>query len=241
MEKEVKIKIPKSKKYIYGIQRGLLSKPLVIFVHGLTGYMNEHQFFNGARFFEKSGFSSFRFNLYGWQENARDLIKSTLRTHASDLDTVIRYYRRQGVKKIFVVGHSYGGATILFSKEKDFDGVVLWDSSHPDCWVFEKRINYVKALKAYRGHWDFDVLIGKKMYDESKNWDWTGLIKSITAPIKIIVASKSGLLQAGKKYYREANEPKSLKVIEGATHCFDEDGVEEKLFRETLKWFKKYQ
>ena len=52
MEEEIKIPL-EDKKYLYGILRGHLNKPLVVFVHGFTGYKNEHQFFNAARFFER--------------------------------------------------------------------------------------------------------------------------------------------------------------------------------------------
>lgn len=44
-------------KNIYGVLRGgSLSKPLIIFVHGLSGYKNEHIYYNGSRFFEKHGY-----------------------------------------------------------------------------------------------------------------------------------------------------------------------------------------
>src|SRR3989344_1336712 len=120
MEKQLKIKTP-DKKVIYGTLRGSLDKPLVIFVHGFTGFKDEHQFFNGARFFEKRGFSSFRFNLYHWEKGARKLEDCTLSLHGEDLDQVVEYFRKKGVKKIFAVGHSFGGLTVLLSKKKSFE------------------------------------------------------------------------------------------------------------------------
>ncbi len=68
MEQELRIKIPGTKLKIHGFLRGKKSAPLVVFVHGLTGNMNEHLFFNGARWFEKKGFATFRFNLYDWEK-----------------------------------------------------------------------------------------------------------------------------------------------------------------------------
>ena len=69
MEKEIKIKTS-DKKIIYGILRGSLSKPVIVQVHGLSGNMNEAMHYNAARYFEKHGFSSFRFNLYDWRKGA---------------------------------------------------------------------------------------------------------------------------------------------------------------------------
>ena len=42
-------------------------------MHGLTGHMDEHIFYNGARFFEKKSFAAFRFNLYDDQDDAMKL------------------------------------------------------------------------------------------------------------------------------------------------------------------------
>lgn len=236
MEKELKIKTS-DKKQIYGILRGSLHKPLVVFVHGLTGNMNEHQFFNGARYFEKKGFSSFRFDLYSWQKDARKLHNCTLQTHADDMDRVVEYFRRKGVKKIFVVGHSYGGKTILLSHKKGFDGAALWDPSNNFHPLFDKS-RYVKSLGGYikKDESPYAVLMGKRMVEQEKKFPWKK-IKEIHVPIKIIVAGEGVLIRGGKQYYEAANKPKAFAVIKDASHYFDEDGAEERLFQETISWF----
>lgn len=237
MEKQIKISLV-NKKFIYGVLRGSLDKPLVIFVHGFTGDRNEHQFFNGARFLEKHGFSSFRFNLYDWRKDARKLEECTLSLHGQDLDIVIEHFRKEGVKKIFVIGHSFGGLTILLSKKMDFDAVVLWDPSDAPATVTKSK--YVKELGRYYVTYDtsYGFTIGKEMYEENKILRPFELIKKLHVPVKVIIAGAGILVGGGKKYFQHANEPKALAIIPKATHCFDEDGAEEKLFEETLEWFK---
>lgn len=245
MEKEIKIRISK-RKYIYGKLRGLLTHPLVIFVHGLAGDMDEHIFFNGARYFEKHGFSCFRFNLYRHDKDARKMGNCTIKTHSHDLDLVIKYFRKKGVKKVFIVGHSYGGPTILLSKNKDYDGIVLWDPSYNLRELFTKtEYIRIKEFNDYVVTWGYGIIVGRKMVEEARKI--TGrqseqMIQNIHTPIKIICAEKKKImLKGGKRYYAAANKPKSFIVIKNATHCFDEDGVEEKLFSQTLSWFKKYK
>ncbi|NBD73887.1 alpha/beta hydrolase, partial [Patescibacteria group bacterium] len=34
---------------------------------------------------------------------------------------------------------------------------------------------------------------------------------------------------------------KSLTIIKGATHCFDEEGKEEEVFKETLAWVQEHR
>ncbi len=237
MEQETKIRTS-DKKIIYGILRGSIRRPLIVFVHGLTGNMNEHIFFNGARYAEKHGFSSFRFNLYDWRRGARKLQECTLQTHANDLDGVIDFLRRKGAKKVLVVGHSYGGKTILLSKKKDFNAVVLWDPSH-NVFPLYRKVQYVKLLGMYADFEDaYGILFGKKMVQEEMSFPWRKKISAIHVPTKFVCAGRGVLIRGCRQYYKETNAPKELVIVKNATHCFDEEGAEEKLLEETIKWFK---
>lgn len=234
------LKIPAfDDKLIYGRLRGSLAHPLVIFVHGLGGRMDQHIYFNGSRFLEKNGISSFRFNLYMDAPKARNLSNCTLRVHSLDFDTVVSYFRKYGVKKIIAVGHSFGGPTILLSEHRDFDGVILWDPSYGYPKSFTD-IRYVESLDKYIVSWEFDLLFSKEMVDEGKTLKnkEEAAIKEIKVPLKIINAENSFLTDEGKIYFELANKPKERVVIKDSGHTFDEDGVEEKLFGETLNWMQ---
>jgi len=138
-----------------------------------------------------------------------------------------------------VVGHSYGAPTILLSKKKDYDGIVLWDGSY-DEKGFDFEAKYIKGTTWYRLLWGVEMIIGKKMYDEPKKIMWDKLMDDINVPIKFLTSGNGPLVEAGRKYYSQARDPKELYVIKGAGHTFDEDGVEEELFNETVSWFKKF-
>ena len=239
---EQELKIPTSDdKYIYGKLRGGFESPLVIFVHGLGGLMDQHIYYNGSRYLEKHGVSSFRFNLYGWEKDARNLSECTLETHAFDLDRIVEFFRGRGIKKVFVIGHSFGAPTILLSQKKDFEGVILWDPSLGEPMSFNDA-KYVKSLDMYKLRWNFELLIGKMMIEGSKSFQKREeeAIRKIKVPIKIITAGKGHLVAEGKRYFDLANKPKERVIIEKAGHLFDEDGVENILFKETLDWVKKY-
>ena len=102
MEKEIQIKTPDKKKII-GILRGPINKPLIVLVHGFCGHKNEAMHFNAVRYFEKHGFSSFRFNLYSWRKESRKLHECTLKTHGADIDVVLKSLKAKGAKKIYIV------------------------------------------------------------------------------------------------------------------------------------------
>ena len=242
MEKEIKIKT-RDGKYIHGKLRGSLKKPLIIFVHGLTGYMDEHGFYNGARFFEKKGFSSFRFNLYDDWDDARKLHECDLKTHSGDLDRVVEYFRRKKVGDIYAIGHSYGGPTVLLSKTKNYKALVLWDPSFHFKELFKNK-KYSKEFKGYFKKWSLMFFVGSKFVAEAEKLAeaYWRLIEQNKAPIKIILAGK-GNAQSPKKhnFFNALNSPKEMIELKGSGHTFSEDRMEEKLFSETLKWLKKFR
>jgi len=244
MEKNLKLKT-KDGHIIYGtlnIGKRKSSK-LIVFVHGLTGHQNEHQFYNAARFFPKHGFDTFRFDLYSAEKGGRTLTKCTIKTHAEDLNRVLGYFRKT-YKKIAAVGHSLGGPTIVYSDINLIDVIVFWDATdminlNDVMEGLERKMRFVKSLNAYVFDWGVEILLGKRMAAGFENFDPAVFATHINKPTKVICAQK-GNVRGGKKYMKYLKKPKQLHIIEGAGHTYDEEGVEEKLFQETLKWIKRF-
>ena len=241
MQKEVKIKT-KDNKVIYGT----LCTPtkagsvLVIFIPGLAGDRNEHPFFNGARFLKDKGISSYRLNFQDGPKNARKFEDNTIHQQAEDLGQVVKYFKPK-YKKIFLVGHSMGGPTILLSNHNNVSGLILWDPTN-DVKKLTKWIPRNKKYNAYVLEYGLTVIFGDKMWAEYSTFPSPlQLIKKVKVPIKIISAGANKALRAGcKKLYQAANEPKALAVIKNANHNFDHDGNEEDLFNETYTFIKKF-
>lgn len=235
-DQKVRIKLHDGKS-MYGVLRGSLNRPVILMVHGLTGYNQEHIFFNGARFFDKHGISSLRINLYSDENDARCLTNCTLKTHALDITMALRFLRNRGVQQIFALGHSYGGPSIMLANQNLIDGYVMWDSSYKTDFIKlfgAKRIN--KNL--FKIKWHIEFLVCKAMIKYSKNLNWDEIAKKIKKPVLAIYAGKGILQKSTQTYARLIQGPCKLIKIPGATHCFDEDGAEDRLFNETLKWIK---
>lgn len=236
---EEKIQIPTNDGHIiYGTMnyKGKKAKNLIVFVHGLDGNQNEHQFYNAARFFPKAGFTTFRFNLYSGKEKGRILTDCTTKMHAEDLNTVIKFFYNK-FQNIYLVGHSLGGLTILLSDLEKIKSVVLWDPSMK-LMGLEDKLSYNKELDLYVLHWGTEYLISKQMFEERKNQDLR-LVEKITRPTKIICAGDGVLKDDWGKVVDKIQVPYEFMVLKGAGHCFNEEGIEEVLFDETLKWFQK--
>lgn len=243
MEKEIKIKTNDGK-LIYGTltYSKKKSEKLIIFVHGLGGHRNEHIHFNASNFFRKHGFSTFRFDLYSYGKKARAMSDCTIALHGKDLNTVTDFFRKK-FKTIDVIGHSLGGLTILASQTSKFDAIVFWDPAHTKYeWRHgELDFKYDKKLDKYIINWGTELLMGKQMFKELVHGkDSSQSIKKIHKPIKIISAGKGVLMKTNRDYFKHANFPKEFVEIKNADHNFNTEGTEEKLFKETLNFLKKF-
>ena len=241
MEKGIKINA-KDKIVIHGTLKEVEdSDKLIILVHGLTDYQNNHLFFNARKFFSDNGFSVFTFDLYSWEKDARKFKNCTLQTNSQDLNTVLDYFKEK-FSNIYLVGHSMGAPTILLSNYEVVNSIVFWDPSY-DFEKFMKMISkFDEGLGVHILDGAYEIIVRDKMYKSltTEFPDCFKLVKKLNKPLKIIAAGKGLLLEGAEKYLEVANEPKELKVIDGATHCFDEDGKETMLFDETLSWVAKF-
>ncbi len=236
MEKVIEIKT-QDKHIIYGtLNFKVKSDKLIIFVHGLTGNKNEHIFFNGYKYFNLNGYDTFRFDLYTDSKLGRTLLECTIDTHAEDVSTVLDYFSGK-YKKIYLVGHSFGGPSILFSTQKNVEKIVLWDPSLSHLTLIED-LEYSKALNCYKIKWCVESLMSIDMFENWKKKDKL-MVGFIKRPTKIICAEKGILLDMWEKEKKNIGKDCKIVMIKNADHCFNNEGNEEDLFDETLKWFNK--
>lgn len=245
-ESKFELDVPGGKK-ISGFLRGSLEddSPVVVMMHGRPGHANELLQYLGARYLYENGISSLRLSMYDFGPHYRSILDCTLDTHISDFETVVEYLRKQNVKKVFALGHSYGGITILGSKAH-LEGAVLWDPAHGLAWrdpVFNNP-NYPEKT------FD-DIVIGlggagyinpttQETYDLALG-DTTNWAKNKGYPMQFILAEAGPLAAYARRYYDVASQPKALVEIPTAHHQFeDSDEVVEQLFKETTSWVKQW-
>lgn len=234
MEKEIQIPT-RDDHIIYGVLNSLQeSSKLIIFVHGLTGHKNEHIFYNASRFFTSKGFDTFRFDLYSGEEKARRLRDTTIRIHSQDLDEVIAQFKGK-YSEIFLIGHSLGGPTILGADLSAVKSVVLWDPSLKLENLKDENCVYNEELGLYVLEWGVEYLISSEMVKEWSELDLE-MVSKIVRPTKIICAGNGILHEHWLEYIDRIGVEHDFVIVEGASHCFDEEGCEERLFEESLEW-----
>lgn len=239
-EKNLDIGTPDGK-VIKAILRGSLRRPVIVHVHGLGGDMHEAMHYNAARYFETAGFTSLRFNLYSWEREARKLHEASFATHGQDIDTVLEYLVSKGAKQIFILGHSYGFPSILHTKRREYSAIAAWDGSQLPVHhvATPMKVNKPKGRLVDFGWY---ILVSEKMAKDSETLDSIALLKKFDKPISFITVDDNidGNLDGNKLMHDSYQGKKELVIIKGAHHNFAEEGAQEKLYKATVKWFKKF-
>jgi len=245
-EAALRMPIPESELEIHGILRGDYNSPLAVLAPGLGGWMHDLLLFNASRFFEQQGIATLRVSFYGDNEKQRNIGDFGVKTNAADIDTIVDYIKKQGSKRVCVIGHSYSGMAIVYSKNQAFDAAVLWDASHTDGYDepqakknLENDFLYIKELDSYVSANGPGYVLSRKVFEDYAPGS-TAMAKNFTVDTLVVNAAKSGKVMErfGKDYANNINAETKHIVIPAASHPFTEDGAMEKLYEVTTQWIK---
>lgn len=229
---------------IYGVKsfRKPKATSAIFMVHGLTSTMHDYAFKRAADFFSTKH-DVYRFNLYDGEKGARMMRNCTLRTHADDLDTVLKKFGKK-YKHIFLIGHSYGGPTIMLSKMKGVTAVSLWDppfdlktlrTKHAE--IFETLGNY------YVINWGTSCLMSIEMFNQDLRLDEKACIelsKKCPCPLQVINAADSFYVKQPLSWHSYCKHKHKREYIKGTAHCFHEGNTCDELLKKTDKWFRRF-
>lgn len=213
-----------------------VSDTLILIGHGLTGHPYEYLHQHARNFFTAKGYDIVRMAFYWSGPNRRTLLDCTLALHASDVLSVIHHYKCD-YKKIFYIGHSYGGLTGLVANP-DVDGVVFWDSTYCPNWM-KGEVVHIPEADVYRLGWGGSNLIGKAMYDEAMRLTQTHvdeMAQAFKAPALVVKSGANPLNAGPEALYEGLSDPKEYVVIKDADHCFYTGDTVTDLLEQTEKW-----
>ena len=219
------------------------SDKCIVIVHDLSGDRDLYRYKRAAQFFPARGYDVVRFNLYSWEEKARRLFYCTLQTHADDVRTVLKE-KASDYKKKFLIGHSYGGPSIMVAQPRQATALSLWDPSFdlPRIWDadFLRQKNGVTYFD-----WGVWLIVSQEMVSESRLYDeksCLALSESLNVPIQVISAgAKDQFFIHDKHSYHSAGHPlNERKVVDGADHCFNNGDTCDTLLDYTAEWFERF-
>lgn len=233
---EQELQIPTNDNHlIHGTLTTNNSQTLIIFVHGLTGHRNEHIPFNAAKFFVKNNIDFFRFDLYTFMDKGRSILETDILTHAQDINTVVSHLRKN-YQHIYLMGHSLGGPSILYSQQ-EVEGLLLLEPSLEIYKYFQEEITLKEDQDEYILNWGVNYVLSKK-YIKSLELCNLEQLKLFKKPTLIICGENGDLDARWKPHLNKIPVSYEYKEIANASHCFDEEGTEEKVLEESLKWIQ---
>jgi pimeloyl-ACP methyl ester carboxylesterase len=125
------------------------------------------------------------------------------------------------------------------ANKKDINAIVLLEPSIVKGWATPARLK--NSYRKYYVDEDYGVLMSKKfLQDFVELKDATPYLKKIKCPVMFIAGDKNYLTKYVRSYYKNANNPKALKIINGASHTFELYAHERKMLDYSVSWFKRW-
>lgn len=212
------------------------SDTLILIGHGLTGHPYEYLHQHARDFFTNNGYDLVRMAFYWGEPNMRTLPDTTLELQAKDVLSVIHHYKSD-YKRIFYIGHSYGGLTGLIANP-DIDGVIFWDSTYCPQWM-KGEVVHIPEIDAYILAGGRANLVGKAMHDEAMRLTRAhvdDMALAFKAPALVVKSGANPLNVGPEELYEGLRDPKEYIVIKDADHCFYTGDTVTDLLEQTEQW-----
>lgn len=213
------------------------SERLIIFCHGLTGYIDEAHYVCGKNFFIEYWYEVLRFNFYDDGEKNRKLASCSLENHASDIETILKSFS-DNYSEVILIGHSLWAPSII--RVENYLGrvskIIFWDPAF-DYLHMDRKFLDIWGIKLFRWIGRY-IQVSEKMISGRKE-NHLSLLETFSFPKKDIK-----IIFAGGNNKTEFKAQTDVVWIEShnilwANHNFDEEWKEEELFEKTLEFIEK--
>ena len=200
----------------------------VITCHGLYSSKDSEKYVGIARRFCGEGLAVLRFDFRGCGESGGLFEDTSLTGRMEDLEGALDFVREQGCESIGVMGSSLGGTVAVLTAAKDRRVKALVT------WATPCRLDELFRGEGIEG-------LEKLRQDVSK-YDVVKAVKETHCPVLIVHGSldEHVSLSHAEVLYENANEPKNIKIIEGADHRLTNPSHRRRAVELTLDWFRRY-
>lgn len=221
--------------------------PTVVLVHGFGVTKEELGMFDElAEKLAKAEFLVYRFDFSGRGESGGDYSDTSLSKQKSDLSKILMFVKSQSkvdALRIGILAQSFGTSVTVALMPKVNTIILMGSMAHPKkiCGTLPKweKLDQNGFSKKIKSTGEV-IIIGPQFWKDFDGYDLLEFVKKIDCPILFIHGSKDNRvpLSEMEEYFKNANEPKEKKIIEGADHGLMPH--REKMYKIAVDWFKKY-
>ncbi len=207
--------------------------PIIVLTHGLFSNKNGHTFRHLPNLLKNNLISSFRFDFSGCGESEGLFEELTISKAKDDILSAINFLKKQGFKKIGLLGSSFGGlASILAASELDDLFVLILKSPVSDYEKKELQSKSSSGIKLWnqKGFWSFEKSHGftRKLnysfFEDSKLNKAYNVAKQITFPTLIIHGDADDVVSVEQSIQLSSLIKNSeFSIIKGGDHRFSNE------------------
>ncbi len=220
--------------------------PTVVLVHGFGVTKHEGGMFDTlAERLAEVGIASYRFDFAGRGESEGDYSQITLTKLALDLAKILDFVKNRNnvdKKRIGIFAQSLGTSVVAALMPKAKAVVLMGSVAHPNEILGMPRKwnklnkNGISTRIKPSGE---TIPIGPQLRKDFEKYNLLKSIKKIHCPILFIHGSADDRvpLSEMEAYYKNANSPKEIVIIQGADHGMQPKRGE--MYKVAVEWLKK--
>lgn len=228
----------------------------VVFAHGMTVDKDDEGIFVKAEpKLNELGFSTLRFDFRAHGKSSGNSITDfTISGELIDLDTVISFMEKQGLKWIGLAGASFGGgiaalyasnnpqriqALFLASPAVDFEKGFLKPTTR---WAMKHFANFYSRIqhKGFIKIASMKFKMGKKLFDEMKDYRPCESLQKYFNRLMVVHGDKDSKIAYQDVidcYKALPNKNKKLEIIKGSEHGFHSEPYETQVVEMIVDFF----
>jgi alpha-beta hydrolase superfamily lysophospholipase len=235
---------------LFGIRHNPAGKaafPTVILYHGLIGNKSERNraFVRLARLLCSYGYQVYRFDSRGHGDSFCEFENIKMDDFVKDAVDIFNFVLKEkqtDASRICVISHSMCPALYAKDMMKKIKALVLHAPATYPRRVVER--GWGAGIKFGRSGFSYSwgSSLNKDFWKNLEKYNAITSIKFIEAPVLLITGDEDDIIPPFevRELYEAANHPKKISIIKYADHDFRRPELEAQLFKETIKWLKKY-
>ena len=202
-----------------------------------------------ARELRDRGFAVLRFDFTGLGESEGDFADTNFSTNVGDLRAAIDAMRQQNIAPDILIGHSLGGAAVLYLADEIEEVKLVATIGAPSeakhvIRLFDKsaieQINTTGVANVSLGGRPFTIK--KQFLDDVTETSVLKKLESSRKPLLICHSPTDNVVSVGnaEKIYRAAKHPKSFVSLDGADHLLSKKEDAEFVASVVASWASRY-
>ena len=220
--------------------------PCLVLSHGYMGNRNGEKHLQIGYRFPLEGMAVLRFDHLGalGGESGGQFEDTTLTGRVRDLTAVLDYLKgipEVDSTRVGLLGSSLGGTTILALPKSETIRAIVLLSTPVAIPVLRVEARERLGKQGFLQYPD-GTRIKKTFFDDLARYDLLAEVRKIRCPLLIIHSDLDNQVPRHQAFviYRNAAEPKAIRMIEGADHAFSDTEKLNEVLALALDWFLKY-